>query len=305
MRQNNVKLAAAMACCGMFLVPSVTKAELFKNVLIGLSEAGFNFVGQENLLSGGADLIVTRTFNGERLDFGATEIVLTGSPTFTVTTGGRGLEVLDVSLNTGNNPLNYVLTTDTGNQQTTVTGSFFLDATASINSFGFYDLQIDVSSRQTIEQDGVFDDSMREEDFDIGPINLRGNIFADLLATVTDPIFDLLGIDNIFAQFSGAAQFEQQLAAQTAAALATAGVGDTILAKARNGEDLTADEIAYIGSLSSTTLDPSSLGFQDINDETFVGPIDNGGIAPLTLVPEPTTLLLIGLAIPTILRRRR
>ncbi len=285
MRQHKIKLVGMVVCAGLFLTPSIARASMFKSVIIGLSEAGFNFVGEKNLLSGGADLIVSRQFNGERLDFGATELVLNGTPTFTLTTGGRGLEVLDVSLNTANAPLSYVLTTDTGNQQTTINGSLFLDATASVNSFGFYDLQLDVSSRQTIIQDGLLDDSTREEDFDIGPINLRGNLYADLLATITDPIFDLLGIDNIFAQFSGAGMFEEQLATQLNAVL-----GDTALAKVQTTEELGAYFPDFSG-VNATGLGSQSQGV--------------GGVSSLVAIPEPASLVLLSVVAPLILRRRR
>ncbi|MEZ6082687.1 MAG: hypothetical protein R3E58_01720 [Phycisphaerae bacterium] len=295
MRQNKMKLVA-MVCFGVITAPSMARADLFHNVLIGLSEAGFNFVGNENLLSGGADLIVSRNFTGETLDFGATELTLSGAPVFTVTTGGRGLQVLDVSLNTNNNPLNYIMTTDTGNQITTVTGSFFLDATASINSFGFYDLQLDVSSRQTIVQDGSIDESTREEDFDIGPINLRGNLFADLLATITDPIFDLLGVDNIFAQFSGAAQFQDLLANEALSALSNSAA----LAKGING-DLTTDEIALIDAVSATDFGALVPSFPTVNGAAYFGPESQA----FTAVPEPGTLSLLVLALPLIARRKR
>ena len=295
MRQNKMKLVA-MVCFGVITAPSMARADLFHNVLIGLSEAGFNFVGNENLLSGGADLIVSRNFTGETLDFGATELTLSGAPVFTVTTGGRGLQVLDVSLNTNNNPLNYIMTTDTGNQITTVTGSFFLDATASINSFGFYDLQLDVSSRQTIVQDGSIDESTREEDFDIGPINLRGNLFADLLATITDPIFDLLGVDNIFAQFSGAAQFQDVLANEALSALSNSAA----LAKGING-DLTTDEIALIDAVSATDFGALVPSFPTVNGAAYFGPESRA----FTAVPEPGTLSLLVLALPLIVRRKR
>ncbi len=289
MRQNKMKLVA-LVFSGVLVAPSIARADLFKSVVIGLSEAGFNFVGNENLLSGGADLVVSRNFTGETLDFGATELTLSGAPVFSLTTGGRGLEVLDISLNTNNNPLNYIMTTDTGNQLTTVTGSFFLDATASVNSFGFYDLQLDVSSRQTIVQDGSFDSSTREEDFDLGPINLRGNLYADLLATITAPIFDLLGTENFFAQFSGAAQLESLLATETQAALT-----NDALAK-----------VAGVGTISD--LDALLPSFPSINAGTY-GSLTSAefgiGSGVFNVIPEPATLSLVAMAIPFIVRRKR
>ncbi len=283
---------------GLFVAVAPVQAGMFKKVLLGLSEAGFNFTAEENFLSGGADLIVSRQFNGETLDFGATELTIAGTPVFTLTTGGRGLDVLDVSLNTNNNPFTYSLVTDTGNQITTINGSFLLDATASLNGFGYYDLQLDVSSRQTVINDGRFNDDTFENDFDIGPIDIRGNIFADVLAVVTDPIFQAMGIENIFAQFSGAGQFASSLDAQVQAAQM----------KARNGRALTEQEIAELGSATALA---AAMGI-DIPDMSFladveVEPVNTGDeVAGQRgqVIPEPATLVLLGLSAAVLLRRR-
>lgn len=287
-------LAAGMA------VPATAHAGMFEKVLLGLSEAGFNFVAEENFLSGGSDLIVTRTFNGETLDFGATELSLQGSPTFTFTTGGRGIDLLEVSVNTGGTPFNYLLTTDTGNQITTLNGSFLLDASAKFNEFGYYDMTFNVSSRQSYTNDGRFSNDPLTQDFDVGPINLRGNIFADLLAVVTDPLFQALGVDNIFAQFSISGQFESQVSAKIAA----------LQAKARSGQVLTAEELAELGSAVSLA---AAFGLEP-PDLSFLGDLDLPGGSlhddPLALVarqsiPEPATGLLLVLGIPFLLRRQR
>lgn len=295
MRRSRIAVLVSMA---VIALAAPAQAQMFKEVAIGLAEAGFNFVGDRNFLSGGADLTVSRTFSGETLDFGATELTLSGTPRFQLSTGGRGLEVLDVSFNTAGSPLNYQLVTDTGSQLTTITGSFLLDATASINSFGFYDLNIDASSRQTITQDGRFGDPSTENDFDIGPIDLRGNIFADLLASMTDPIFDALGMDNVFAQFSGAAQFEAKISAEA----------ERARAKAAAGQPLTAQEVAQLASISSMG---AAMGFEVpdlsfIDDAVIEQELAGDPAAPRTgnLVPEPATLALLALSALAARRQR-
>lgn len=297
-RLHTRMLVVAGLAAGM--LPAVASAGTFEKVLFGLSEAGFNFVAEENFISGGDDLIVTRTFTGETLDFGATELTLQGSPTFTFTTGGRGLDLLEVSLNTGGSPFNYALNTDTGNQITNITGSFLLDATAKVNEFGYYDLVFNVSSRQTIDNEGRFSNEPITQDFDIGPINVRGNLYADLLAAVTEPIFQLMGVENIFAQFSTSGQFASQLDAKIA----------TLQAKSERGEVLSDAELAELGSVVSLAAafgiappDLSFLGDAEIAHDVVMN--DALAATQPVAVPEPVTMLLLAAGIPLLLRRSR
>ncbi len=298
MRRCNVFLVCAAAL--LVAVPTVAEAKgLFKNVVFGLRQAGFDFDGNHNYLSGGDDLTVSRTFTGETLDFGAAELTLSGTPVLSFSTGGRGIELIEFSLNTNNQPFGYQLRTDTGNQETTITGSFLLDATASMNSLGFYDMQLDVSSRQRVVTDGRWEDDEQFNDFDLGPIDIRGNIFADLLAAATDPIFDALGIDNIFAHFSGAGQFEDQLNLKAAQAQA----------KAQAGKSLTVDEIDELASISAAAaamgLDIPDLGFLadvDIEEPETAYQVDADAIPD---VPEPATTALLAAGICSLLSQRR
>ncbi len=280
------------------LQTTYAKNGIFENVVYGLRQAGFDFDGKANYLSGGHDLTVSRTFTGETLDFGATELTIQGTPVLSFSTGGRGLQMIEASFNTNDSPFNYSFTTDTGNQVTTVNGSLFLDATASMNSLGFYDMQLDASSRQTIINDGRYSDEENPNDFDIGPIDIRGNIFADLLATVTDPIFDALGVDNIFSHFSGAGVFEDTLNNKAAKARE----------KALAGKALTEEEIAELASVSAMA---GAMGLQ-IPDLSFLDTAEIAeSITPTEtssadkIVPEPASLLLLALTAPAILMRRR
>jgi hypothetical protein len=194
----------------------------------------------------------------------------------------------------------YILSTDTGNQITTINGSFLLDATAKVNEFGYYDLVFDVSSRQTITNEGRFSDETILQDFDIGPINVRGNIYADVLAVVTDPIFKALGVENIFAQFSTSGQFGSELDAKIA----------ELQTKARSGQPLTEAELAELGSVVSLAAafgfeppDLSFLGEAELSRELLVNsplPVDTR-----QSIPEPATALLLLAGIPLLLRRSR
>lgn len=268
------------------------QAGVFKDAVRGLEYAGFQFIGQENPLSGGADFALTRTFNNETLDFGGTSLTLSGPIVFSFTTGGRLLPVLDVSLNTRNQPLNYSFVSDVGGQSTTITGSMLLDATGSIDTFGFYDFRFDLSSRETIAEEGRFRNTDGDPvDFDVGPIDVSGNVFADMLALLTDPFFNATGGTNIFASFSGRFQAEEQMnrAAKQA------------MEKMQAGENLTPEEVS---ELVGHVLTVEALGGEGADLSFLELDLDND-VAQTGLVPEPGTLCLLLAAIPLLYRRRK
>ena len=193
-------------------VPRQAQAGVFEDVVRGLQYSGFQFSGRENPVSGGAEFQLFRNFDGDTLDFGATDLTLTGPLSFTFATGGRSLGVLDFSLSTGNQAFQYIFNASSGAQDYRVEGNFLLDATGSINTFGFYDLRLQLSSRQDVFLDGRFQDGVEEQlDYDIGPIDVSGNIFADLLARLFDPVFEAVGVENLFDSFSGRAQLDDLL----------------------------------------------------------------------------------------------
>jgi len=71
------------------IVADTAQAGVFRDVVRGLEYSGFQFFGQENPLSGGAEFALARNFQGETLDFGSTELTLTGPIQFTFETGDR------------------------------------------------------------------------------------------------------------------------------------------------------------------------------------------------------------------------
>ena len=254
--------------CGVLIgavaaVPRQAQAGMFEDVVRGLQYAGFQFSGRENPLSGGAEFQLYRFFDEETLDFGAADLTLTGPLGFTFETGGRSLGVLDFSLSTGDQAFEYVFNSSSGAQDYRVEGNFLLDATGSINTFGFYDLRLQLSSRQGVFLDGRFQDGAEEQlDYDIGPIDVSGNIFADLLARLFDPVFEAIGAENILDSFSGRAQYEDLM--QLLAADAEA--------KWRPGDELISGEAAKV--------------------VRFGEPFAEGQVLPAT-VPEPGLLLLL------------
>jgi hypothetical protein len=268
------------------------QAGLFKNTVRALELAGFQFIGEKNPLSGGAELQVVRNFTNDTLDFGATELTLNGPLQLTFETGGRGLEVLDFSLSTVNQPFSYTLISDVGGQATQVDGNFLLNATGSMNSFGWYDFEFEYSVRETITQDGRFADGEEFVDFDIGPIDVSGNIFADMLAVLLDPVFQVLGTENIFTSFSGRYQAMDELNRR----MTDAGLTNVGLKSFRefSGTASLADLGLGRGTASASMVD---AGRPDLGD---------GRMGP-SYVPDPSTLLLLAAGVPAlhVLRRRR
>ena len=272
-------------------------ADAWDDVLVGLDFAGFQFVGQRNPLSQGLTIQTVRNFQGTRLDFGATELTLTGPAVARVTTANRGFRSLDfsVSLGTADSPLEYIYESDVGSSAVRVDGSTVFDLTGSINQFGWYDFEFEWSSRQTSSSTGRFSDPDEQiMDFDIGPINVSGNLFADLLATMTDPLFESSGQENIFASFSGRTARENALESTVS----------ELRAKAAAGAKLSEREVADLVRMAAEARFHGdwvpSLGF--LNEPGFTV-VEASGTLVSQGVPEPSTLVL--LLVPAIFCIRR
>lgn len=287
-------LARAFAAA-VLTASGAARADVFRNVGLGLEAAGFDIRGQRNVASGGYDFLINNQFQDRTFDFGAWDLTLDGPISTQLTVGGRILSNLDVALTTALSadanaqPLTYELNYDVGAQATRITGSLLIDADLNLNAFGFYDLGVNYSTRQTVVNSGTVSNSETDYDADLGPINIRGNIFADALAAITDPLFDASGRPNPFEQFSGANQLKQAIQAQGDALLASLGAG---LAEAP----------------SPTTLRGSSSGFVGPQIPRPIGAAVASGTVPGSnpgVVPEPPVLLLMLLGIPALLGLRR
>ncbi len=279
------------------LTSNTALADVWGDVGLGLDYAGFQFTGQRNPLSQGLTLQTARNFQNTPLDFGTTDLVLTGPVAAQVTTANRGIRSLEFSFVAGTptNPLLYNLQTDVGSTQVRLDGSTVFNVNGSINQFGWYDMQFQWSNRQTSSSDGRFANLEDElSDFDIGPINVSGNIFADLLASATDPLFEASGYENIFATFSGRTARENALESTVA----------RLEEKAAAGLTLSRREVADLVRLAAE----SEVHGDDLPDMDFLadahirgGNADQGRVR--AAIPEPATLLL--LAVPVVLLRRR
>ena len=277
---------------GLAVTASVARADVFRDIAVGLGYAGFELEGDRNILSGGADFRISRNLVGNTLDFGSADLTLQGPISLEFSTGGRALSNLDISFQTAmtgdlaSSPLFYEFNSDVGGQSAEVSGSILIDASFSLNGFGFYDLELMYSSRQDVNREGRFSNSEDTYDFDIGPINVSGNIFADVLALITAPLFEATGSFNPFESFSGRTQLQKLIDAS----------GD----RARQ-------QLAAGGAVTDNALSPL-LAVGVVNEPSY-GTLSLPASARTTesgvVVPEPTVLLLMLLGVPILMRRRR
>ena len=267
------------------------RAGVFEDVTLGLGRAGFNVGGNRNVASGGADYLVNNIFVGNTLNLGMGDLTLLGPISLSVSSGTRFVNTLDVSLRTAIDggvlasvtPFSYILNLDSGSQSAAITGSLLIDANFSINGFGFYDFDLRYSSRQSVDREGRVTDAGSDFDSDIGPINISGNIYADILALVTAPFFDAAGTSNPFASFSGSSKLIDALQ------------NDSLLRVLAEGASSDMKDVfPYAATIpGSEGVDVFGTGLGIGVDEAFLG-----------IVPEPTVLLLMLAALPLVFFKR-
>lgn len=263
-----------------FVVLSVlgtAQADTLNYIGAALDYAGFDARGSRNPLSGGADLLVTRQFNGNVFDFGNTEVLLQGPVSLQVAAGGRIIPSIDLSFRTAFNArsqqstLSYNYLTDIGPQSTSINGSMQIDAGFYVNALGFYDITLTSSNRSTITREGVNSDT-ETRDSDVGPVSISGNVFVDLLGVLVDPIFEQSGRENPFATMSKLIQSDLQ--------------GHPLLWSTAQQRDENFVSLARHAAMST----PGLAGREG---------------ATGAVVPEPTVLAMLLLGIPVVLHRLR
>ncbi len=283
----------------MLLGPAATvEAGIGQNLIRGMNLADFRFSGEQNPLGDGMTINAVANWNNREFDFGNTELTLTGGLLLSAGYTQRGIPEFEFNMSSFNTPISYVLDMDTGFQNLTATGGFLVTVDTKINALGFYDQTYHLSNRGTFELDGIAQTTPETLDYDIGPINVSGNVFADAVAALTQPFFSAAGTENPFAKISNRA-------VKQAKALATR---DQLLARLETGAILSDQEIA---TLVNNSILSAMLGGQPGNDlftELIMpaGLLDNGPFelsntavlgATVQAAPEPGTLGLLALGL--------
>lgn len=287
-----------IACIGIALggiaAPTV-HADLIGQLGNGLALTGFNVTGNRNVLSGGVDLQVSNNFLGNPLDFGFADLTLRGPISFDFATGRRLIPTLDVSLRSAFSdtaaavPISTAFNADIGVQSTRASGTVLVDVNFSLNGLGFYDLALTYSSREEIERSGFFANDTSERDSDIGPINVSGNIFADVLSVVTEPVFQAIGAENPFASLGDPALSKEILQLSSLAALTELAEGLPLLQENVLGQ-------IVIDAITGTQPRRQTLS------SAIIEPASGRSTA---IVPEPAVVVLLVAAMAVAAARRR
>jgi len=201
-------------------------------------------------------------------------------------------------------PLRYNITVNTGVQDFTLSGNILLSSSGRLNALGFYDVNARLVNSGTYNANGVLVADQKVTDFDVGPINVSGNLVMDAVSALAATFSGnaISGIPTRVA--SGAAQKDRSL--------------DDIIASLNAGEELSPeDRLALIQQSLASAYAADPLGAllngvpsgQTGNDAVSVSftPGENDPALNGAAVPEPGTLVLVataGLAMGWTRRRR-
>lgn len=254
-----------------------------------------------NRLGRGWDIELDRGFGldsrgrPEVYDAGALELELRGSVQSTLSFTSRWF--MTGTGDTTINNLQYAVRGKSGAQDVELTGVLNGAANMEINQFGFYTMRVDVQNTNSqLTVDGVAVRDTQNTDFDIGPINVQGNIFVDIFASVLSS----MGIDTSEIQkFFPDSPFDR--------------IGDEIAGLVRKAEFASSPMNSSLGDQSEFVEDAQKalmtklFGFGPRSDAgsfaalTAVQPHADTGFS----VPEPSALLLLGLGGLIVAARRR
>lgn len=307
MNTPQLKLTTALVALIGVGVSDVAMAGIGDDLRYGLQLYGVRFGKEYDPLSKGYTLNVSIVdpdtglpyYNNTHFYLGFGDLVMeSGAVAMSATYSERLVPAVRFALNTKGAPLDYRYESYLDVQDVVIDGSLLLDVDTYVNAWGFYDITLQASNRATAtNKHGEIEDLSARLDYDIGPINLSGNIWLDAAAVVTDPFFEEFGTDNPFAAFDS-----------TLAGLSLGGGRiEQLIARLQAGQLLNDDELAQLinNSVLASLLDkqPSS----DLLSKVIIpeGLLDvdcpacrekaQDRILP-TAIPEPGMLALLAAA---------
>lgn len=230
------------------------------------------------------------------------DLTLSGSTSTTASYNRMG-KLLFGEANFGVSNMNYELGTKIGVQDATLTGTLNVTNTLTLNTLGFYTLNVNVANTNSqLELDGVVVRDNEETNFNFGPIVIEGNIFADGAAALLGSFgIEIPGYSDVFPnsivdeliQANAENQQEQAVVAGktiTAADLNSGEIDAGVLAPLLLQTVLGQDQAAANELLSALSNENLTI----VSSETVAG----------AAVPEPATLLVLLGGIVMLARRR-
>lgn len=304
MNTPQLKRVTVLAVLLGMSVTSIAAAGIGDDLRYGLQLYGVKFQKKYDPLSKGYVLNVSFTnpdtglpyYNNTHFYLGFGDLVMeSGGVSLSATYSERLVPAVRFALSTRGSPLDYRYESYLGSEDMVIDGSLLLNIDTYVNQWGFYDITLQASNRATAtSKHGELEDLSARLDYDIGPINLSGNIWLDAAAVLTNPFFERFGTENPFAAFGSS----------LASLSATGGRIEDFIARLQSGQLLNDDELAQLinNSLLASLLDkqPSSdlLSKLIIPEGLLNGDCPACGEKPQATVqwlavPEPGMLILL------------
>ncbi len=249
-----------------------------------------------NRLGRGYRVEVDRTFGNDAFgrpevyDLGNYELQLSGSTQATFGYTSRGILTGNADILANN--LQYTLRGKNGVQDIEVQGRLDVSSQVEVNALGFYTLHMEVNNTNSrLTANGVAVGGDVDTDWDIGPINIRGNVFYDTALTLLSSFgFDTSQAAGLFGG-SPVNLISNQL---------------TDLFKTH---PLVAGDFATIDTGGGQISDAAAQAARDfVTGLTRGSTADSDQIGPPApspgFVPEPSVLVLLSLGSLLVLRRR-
>lgn len=247
-----------------------------------------------NELGRGYRLELDRTFGRdssgrpETYDLGNFELTVFGSVQSTLEFTRRGILTGNAEIRTNN--LSYSLSGKSGAQDFELSGQLNVSQDLEINKLGFYTLQLEINNAASqLITEGLVAEGSPDTDFDIGPIDIKGNIFFDVfLAALTAFGVDTSELEGIFPK-------------------SPIDVINDEIEKALRGQAQVLGETSIIGIESGALSSAAALEAKNFVSDLILE-IDDAEDYGLTAdgdrVPEPTSLLVLALLGLVAARRR-
>lgn len=247
-----------------------------------------------NALGQGYRLEMDRVFGGDNsgrpeiYDLGNFELELSGSTSSTLSFTSRLLPTGNAETSLSN--LSYVIRGKNGGQDMEIQGTLDGLSSLEINPLGFYTYTLDISNANSqVSLDGVIiDDSTKDTDFDIGPINIQGNIYYDILTGVLN-------------SFGVATSGLEQLFPESPIDRITQEIQESLAAQAKALEDRIQGDLVSGVQSEQTALAAHGIIAQALDAAGATGVIDPS--APAGQIPEPSGLALLALGGLVLARR--